>query len=132
MDTYHAPFTPKHRYWVGLLLCALIIHNLVVAMTSNTAFSILSSGVLSVGLIVWKQLNNRLLKVNSVIPLKLSIYIQCCYSIKWRLHCQRYIHVIVYKERSVSTSQYVDDYIIIHSIYDNTLLPFSPIRTQKE
>ncbi len=25
MDAYHAPFTPKHRYWVGLLLFALII-----------------------------------------------------------------------------------------------------------
>ena len=60
MDTYHAPFTPKHRYWVGLLLFALILHNLVVSMTSNTSFAILSSGVLSVGLIVWKLLNNRL------------------------------------------------------------------------
>ena len=26
MDAYHAPFTPKHRYWVGLLLFALIAH----------------------------------------------------------------------------------------------------------
>ncbi|XP_064396684.1 uncharacterized protein LOC135343644 [Halichondria panicea] len=60
MDAYHAPFTPKHRYWVGLLLFALILHNLVVSMTSNTSFAILSSGVLSVGLIVWKLLNNRL------------------------------------------------------------------------
>ena len=25
MDAYHAPFTPKHRYWVGLLLFALIV-----------------------------------------------------------------------------------------------------------
>ncbi len=62
MDAYHAPFTPKHRYWVGLLLFVLIIHNLVVAMTPNTYFPILSSGVLSVGLIGWKLLNNRLYK----------------------------------------------------------------------
>ncbi len=33
MDTYHAPFTPKHRYWVGLLLFALIAHNLVAVQT---------------------------------------------------------------------------------------------------
>ncbi|XP_064397236.1 uncharacterized protein LOC135344080 [Halichondria panicea] len=62
MDTYHAPFTPKHRYWLGLLLFALIVHNLVVAMAPDTFLPILSSGVLSVGLIVWKPLNNRLYK----------------------------------------------------------------------
>ncbi|XP_064397068.1 uncharacterized protein LOC135343947 [Halichondria panicea] len=59
MDAYHAPFTPKHRYWVGLLLFALITHNLVVAMAPDTSLPILSSGVLSVGLIGWKLLNNR-------------------------------------------------------------------------
>ncbi|XP_064397227.1 uncharacterized protein LOC135344071 [Halichondria panicea] len=62
MDTYHAPFTPKHRYWVGLLLFALIIHNLVVAVAPDAFLPVLSSGVLSVGLIFWKLLNNRLYK----------------------------------------------------------------------
>ncbi|XP_064397230.1 uncharacterized protein LOC135344073 [Halichondria panicea] len=62
MDTYHAPFTPKHRYWVGLLLFALILHNLVTATVSDTFLPVLMSGVLSVGLIVWKLLNNRLYK----------------------------------------------------------------------
>ncbi len=38
MDAYHAPFTPKHRYWVGLLLFALIIHNLVAAMAPDTFY----------------------------------------------------------------------------------------------
>ncbi|XP_064397023.1 uncharacterized protein LOC135343923 [Halichondria panicea] len=60
MDAYHAPFTPKHRYWVGLLLFALIIHTIVSATAPNTFLPVLSSGVLSVGLIVWKLLNNRL------------------------------------------------------------------------
>ena len=57
MDTYHAPFTPKHRYWVGLLLFALILHNLVTAMVLDTFLPVLISWVLS--LIVWKLLNNR-------------------------------------------------------------------------
>ncbi len=60
MDAYHAPFTPKHRYWVGLLLFALIVHTIVSATAPNTFLPVLSSGVLSVGLIVWKLLNNRL------------------------------------------------------------------------
>ncbi len=62
MDAYHAPFTSKHRYWVGLLLFALIINNLVAAMARNIYFPVLSSGVLSVGLIIWKLLNNCLYK----------------------------------------------------------------------
>ncbi len=62
MDAYHAPFTPKHRYWVGLLLFALIIHNLVAAMAPDTFLPVLSSGAVSVGLIGWKLMNNRLYK----------------------------------------------------------------------
>ncbi len=64
MDTYHAPFTPKHRYWVGLLLFALIAHNLVTAMAPDTFLPVLSSGAVSVGLIGWKLLNSRLYKSN--------------------------------------------------------------------
>ena len=59
MDAYHAPFTPKHRYWVGLLLFALIAHNLVVAMAPDTSLPVLSAGCIAVGLI---SLNNRVYK----------------------------------------------------------------------
>ena len=59
MDAYHAPFTPKHRYWVGLLLFALIAHNLVTAMAPNTSLPVLSSGCIAFGLI---SLNNRVYK----------------------------------------------------------------------
>ena len=59
MDAYHAPFTPKHRYWVGLLLFALIVHNLVVAMAPDTSLPVLSAGCIAVGLI---SLNNRVYK----------------------------------------------------------------------
>ena len=62
MDAYHAPFTPKHRYWVGLLFFALIVHNIVVAMTTDTFLSVLSAGSLSVGLITLKLLSNRVYK----------------------------------------------------------------------
>ncbi|XP_064388872.1 probable outer membrane protein PmpB [Halichondria panicea] len=59
MDAYHAPFTPKHRYWVGLLLFALITHNLVAAMDTDTSLPVLSAGCIAFGLI---SLNNRVYK----------------------------------------------------------------------
>ncbi len=59
MDTYHAPFTPKHRYWVGLLLFALITHNIVTAMAPDTSLPVLSAGCIAFGLI---SLNNRVHK----------------------------------------------------------------------
>ena len=59
MDAYHAPFTPKHRYWVGLLLFGLIAHNLVVAMALDTSLPVLSAGCIAFGLI---SLNNRVYK----------------------------------------------------------------------
>ncbi|XP_064388895.1 uncharacterized protein LOC135336950 [Halichondria panicea] len=62
MDAYYAPFTPKHRYWVGLLLFSFIAHNIITALALDTSLPVLSAGVLSVGLISWKLLNNRLYK----------------------------------------------------------------------
>ena len=62
MDAYHAPFTPKHRYWVGLLLFALIVHNILASMAPDNFLPVLSSGAVSVGLIGWKLLNNCLYK----------------------------------------------------------------------
>ena len=32
MDSYHAPYKPKHRYWPGLLLVLRFVHLLVFAI----------------------------------------------------------------------------------------------------
>ena len=52
IDAYHAPFTPKHRYWFGLLLFAQITHNLVAAMTPDSLIAILSAGCIALGLLI--------------------------------------------------------------------------------
>ena len=62
MDAYHAPFTPKHRYWVGLLLLALIIHNLVTSFSPNPYLPVISAGCLPVGIIVFKAMRIRVYK----------------------------------------------------------------------
>ena len=62
IDAYHAPFTPKHRYWIGLLLFAQIIHSIVTAMTKDTPSAILSAGCIALGLILLKLLNTRMYK----------------------------------------------------------------------
>ena len=61
IDAYHAPVTPKHRYWVGLLLFAQIIHNLVAAMATGPV-PILSAACVALGLIMLKLLNTRICK----------------------------------------------------------------------
>ncbi len=63
MDVYHAPFTPKHRYWVGLLLFSLIAHNLVSAFAIEFFLPVLSAGSITVGLIVFKSLNYPVYKL---------------------------------------------------------------------
>ena len=63
MDAYHAPFTPKHRYWVGLLLFALIVHNTVVAMATASYLSLVCVAVLFIGRIVFVLLNIRVYKI---------------------------------------------------------------------
>ncbi|XP_064389949.1 uncharacterized protein LOC135337873 [Halichondria panicea] len=63
MDAYHAPFTPKHRYWVGLLLFSLIAHNLITALALDTSLPVLSAGSITVGLIVFKSQNYPVYKI---------------------------------------------------------------------
>ena len=64
MDAYHAPFTPKHRYWVGLLLFSLIAHNLITAFLAlDTSLPVLSAGSITVGLIVFKSQNYPVYKI---------------------------------------------------------------------
>ena len=62
MDTYHAPFTPKHRYWVGLLLFVLIVHNIVAAMAPDTFLPVLSAGSVSIGLTAIRVFGSRIYK----------------------------------------------------------------------
>ena len=62
IDAYHAPFTPKHRYWMGLLLFALTTHNIVATMATDSPAPILSAGCTALGLILLKLLNTRIYK----------------------------------------------------------------------
>ena len=58
MDAYHAPFTPKHRYWVGLLLFTMIGQNLITAIARDTFLPVLSAESFALGLLGLKLLNN--------------------------------------------------------------------------
>ena len=59
IDAYHAPFTPRHHYWMGLLLFALTTQNIDSATSADSQVSILSAGCIAVGLILLKLLNTR-------------------------------------------------------------------------
>ena len=63
MDAYHAPFTPKHRYWVGLLLFSLIAHNLITALALDTSLPVLSAGSITVVLNIFKSQNYPVYKI---------------------------------------------------------------------
>ena len=62
IDAYQAPFTPKHRYWMGLLLFAQTTHNIFAAMPTDSPAPILSAGCIALGLILLKLLNTRMYK----------------------------------------------------------------------
>ena len=62
IDAYHAPFTPKHHYWIGLLLFSLFTHNIVAAMATDWPVPILSVECIALGLILLKLLSTRIYK----------------------------------------------------------------------
>ena len=57
IDAYHAPFSPKHRYWVGLLLLARIVHNLVQAFSADRSVVLLTTGCIALALVMLKMMN---------------------------------------------------------------------------
>ena len=56
------PSLPNIATGVGLLLFALIVHNIVTAMATDTFLPVLSAGSLSVGLIVLRVFGSRIYK----------------------------------------------------------------------
>ena len=62
IDVYHAPFTRKHRYWVGLLLFALIVHNSIAALARTPILPVLSMGCVVASLLMFKLRKNRMYK----------------------------------------------------------------------
>ena len=61
---YHAPFNPKHRYWVGLLLLARIFHYLVSAFVPDAAV-LLSVICIVVGLVLLKLMITVMMKTST-------------------------------------------------------------------
>ena len=57
IDAYHAPFSPKCRYWVGLLLLARIVHNLVQALTADRSVTLLTTACIALSLVILKMMN---------------------------------------------------------------------------
>ena len=58
MEQYHAPYTPKHRYWTGMLLLirvALYIIVSVVNVSSDPAINLLAIGVVMTLLLIHAQ-----------------------------------------------------------------------------
>ena len=59
MKSHHAPFSDKHRYWVGLLLLARLAHYLISVFLTDLIV-ILSASLLALSLILYKQLIGRI------------------------------------------------------------------------
>ena len=57
IDAYHAPFSPKHRYWVGLLLLARIVHDVVQALTADRSVTLLTTACVALTLVMLKMMN---------------------------------------------------------------------------
>ncbi len=62
IDAYHAPFDPKHRYWVGLLLFIRITQNVLQALITEQSVTILSIICIATLLVALKILNTRIYK----------------------------------------------------------------------
>ena len=115
MDAYHAPFTPKHRYWLGLLLFSLIAYNIIAAFATDTYLPIISAGCIAIGICFFKLIVKKVHKT-SLGDLIIQSY---DFSIR-NLLCARN------KRESVHTSQLFHVYCF-HSLPNNRVLPYTQV-----
>ncbi len=64
LDTYHAPYKPKHRYWTGLLLLVRFALLLTTALTSvtNPSVSFLVIQIFVLFMLTWALINGGVYK----------------------------------------------------------------------
>ena len=117
MDAYHAPFTPKHRYWVGLLLFALIVHNLVAAIAPGNSLPLLSSACIAFGLITL---------INQVHKKQLSDYLETFFLLNLG------ILSIGTNTPTARNTDHCFNIYSFHSLCDNHQLSFPPLHHTKE
>ena len=57
IQVYHAPYTPKYRYWTGLLLVARIILYVIFAanVKSDPKINLIATGVMVVGILIVRE-----------------------------------------------------------------------------
>ena len=59
LKAHHAPFSDKHRYWVGLLLLVRLAHYLISTFLSHSVV-VLSASLSAFSVILWKQLSGKI------------------------------------------------------------------------
>ena len=76
LEPYHAPYNFQHRYWTGLLLIVRVILYLLIAVVSSSpGVSLLSIGVVTGFLLLYKALlHNRVYKKWPIELLELTCY----------------------------------------------------------
>ena len=74
LDTYHAPYKPKHRYWTGLLLlvrCALFF-GFTFNISGNDSVNLLVISLAAFGIFVWFTLSGMVYKSWNLNALEVS------------------------------------------------------------
>ena len=74
LDTYHAPYKPKHRYWTGLLLlvrCALFLF-FAFNISGNDSINLLVISSTTSGIFIWFALSGKVYKSWCLNALELS------------------------------------------------------------
>ena len=81
LDAYWAPYTPKHRYWTGLLLllrCILFLVNAFSNRRSNSGFNLVIIGCVSSSLAAVPWINCRIYKKWYLQVLEASFILNLC------------------------------------------------------
>ena len=115
IETYHAPYTPKHRYWTGLLLLVRVF--LYIASAANVPddprIDLLIIGIVLICLLLIKEIiyvSSRVYKKWPVEILEVSCYVNLillCFATLFELQNKRFKESITYTSVSIIIVQFI-------------------------
>jgi predicted outer membrane repeat protein len=115
IETYHAPYTPKHRYWTGLLLLVRVF--LYIASTANVSddprIDLLIIGIVLICILLIKEIisvSGRVYKKWPVEILEVSCYVNLillCFATLYELQNKRFKECLAYTSVSIIIIQFI-------------------------
>ena len=127
IEPYHAPYTPKHRYWTGLLLLVRVLLYIASAVnvSDDPRIDLLIVGIVLICILLVKEIisvSGRVYKKWPIEILEVSCYVNLillCFTTLFELQNERFKACIVYTSVSITIVLFIG--VLLYHIFTEVI-----------